>query len=70
VPDNIENNGKILSDEVSSLYAGVQTLKGIRKKMDTRGCPSRLSKKGQHSYINNLGRNCETGNVVCKITAE
>jgi hypothetical protein len=38
--------------------------------VDTTRCPSHLSKRGQQSYINNLCRNCETGNVVCKITAE
>jgi phage FluMu protein Com len=45
-------------------------LKGIRKKIDTRKCPSRLSKIGQQSYINKKSRNCETGNAVCEIIAE
>jgi hypothetical protein len=45
-------------------------LKGIRKEMDTRRCPSRFRKRGQLSYINKLCRNCETGNIVCKVIAE
>jgi hypothetical protein len=50
LPDNIENYGKSLSDEIASLLAGVRKLKGIRKKMDTR-CPFCLSKEDSNHIL-------------------